>query len=80
MIVAVKDDLEIEVTVEGQKVNIEMPSMQDILFLWEGWIRQEETSAEKFLKNQYVPNPYPVLVNYFENQGWEIKETNFSQS
>ena len=80
MIVAVKDDLEIEVTVKGQKVNIEMPSMQDILFLWEGWIKQEERLAERFLKNHGVPNPYPVLVNYLEDHGWEVKETSFSQS
>jgi hypothetical protein len=80
MIVAKKDDLEIEVTVMGQKVNIEMPSMQDILFLWEGWIKQEEILAEKFLRSQYNEDPYPVLVNYLENNGWEITETNFSKS
>lgn len=80
MIIAKKDDLEIEVTVVGEKVNIEMPAMQDILFLWEGWIKQEELLAERHLKMQDTTNKYGVLANYLADNGWEIKEIKFSQS
>lgn len=80
MIIAKKDDLEIQVAVMGQKVNIEMPTMQDVLFLWESWIRQEEILAEKFLRSQHSGDPYPVLAGYLKDNGWEIREMNFSKS
>lgn len=80
MIIAVKDHLEIEVTIKGEKVKIDMPSMEDVMVLWDSWIKQEEILAERFLKARPEINPYPVLVSYFQENGWEIKKTNFSQS
>ena len=80
MIVAVKDDLQIEVTVEGKKVNIELPEMRDVIFLWESWIEQEEVSAENFLRTYEVANPYPLLTDYFKTNGWDIIESRFGKS
>ena len=73
MLVAVKDDLRIEVTVLGQEVKIYMPEMEDVLVLWASWIKQEERLAEVYLKSQYIQNPYSALKNYFQNKGWEIE-------
>ena len=72
MLIAVKDDLRIEVTVFGQEVKISMPEMEDVLILWTQWIKQEEKLAEGYLKSQYIQNPYSALKNYFQNKGWEI--------
>lgn len=80
MIVAIKDDLQIEITLEDKKVKIHMPDMQDILFLWESWIRQEEVLAENFLKNQASKDPYHLLLVYLKANGWDIIKTGFSQS
>jgi hypothetical protein len=72
MLIAIKDDLRIEVTVLGQEVKICMPEMEDVLILWSPWIKHEERQAEVYLKSQYIQNPYSALKNYFENKGWEI--------
>jgi hypothetical protein len=72
MLIAIKDDLRIEVTVLGQEVKIYMPEMEDVLILWAPWIKQEEKLAEGYLNSQYIQNPYSALKNYFENKGWEI--------
>ena len=81
MIVAKKDELKIKVRVEGRtKVNIEIPEMQDVLFLWESWIKQEEISVEKFLRTSVSTDPYLVLVDYLEANGWEILHKGFSSS
>jgi hypothetical protein len=74
MIVVVKDDLKMQVTVFDERVSIAMPEMEDVIILWSAWIRQEEKLAEIFLKSQYVQNPYPALKNYFQEKGWEIKQ------
>ena len=74
MLVAIKDDLTIQVTVFDHKVNIAMPGMEDIIWLWNSWIQDEERSAEKYLRSQYIENPYPLLSDYFEKKGWEITE------
>jgi hypothetical protein len=73
MLIAVKDNLKIEITVFGQEVKIEMPEMNDVIILWSNWIKQEEDLAETFLKSQYIQNPYPALKDYFEDKGWEVK-------
>ena len=80
MIVAVKDDLQIEVTVEGEKVNIELPDMRDVIFLWESWIEQEKISAENFLRTHELNNPYRLLADYFKTNGWEVIESGFGKS
>jgi hypothetical protein len=74
MIVAVKDDLKIQVTVADKKVNIEMPEMEDVLVLWNKWIQQEERMAESFLRSQYESNPYCALKDYFLGKGWYIEQ------
>jgi hypothetical protein len=73
MLVAVKDDLRIQVSVLGQEVKIYMPEMEDVLVLWTSWIKQEERLAEIYLQSQYIQNPYSALKNYFQNKGWEIE-------
>ena len=73
MLIAIKDDLRIEVTVLGHEVKISMPEMEDVLILWAPWIKYEERSAELYLKSQYIQNPYSALKNYFQNKGWEIE-------
>jgi hypothetical protein len=73
MLVAVKDDLRIQVSVLGQEVKINMPEMEDVLILWTSWIKQEERLAEIYLQSQYIQNPYSALKNYFQNKGWEIE-------
>lgn len=73
MLIAIKDDLRIEVTVLGQEVKISMPEMKDVLILWTPWIKQEERLAESYLQSQYIQNPYSALINYFQNKGWEIE-------
>ena len=78
MIVAVKDDLQIEITLQGGKVNIQLPDMQEVIFLWESWIEQEAVSAENFLETKGLNNPYSLLVGYFQDNGWDIVESNFS--
>ena len=72
MLVALKDHLKIQVTVSDQEVNIDMPDMEDIIFLWDQWIQHEERLAEMFLKSQYIQNPYVALKEHFKNRGWEI--------
>lgn len=72
MLVAVKDDLRIEVSILEQEVRIFMPEMEDVLILWKSWIKQEERLAELYLKSQFIQNPYSALKNYFQNKGWEI--------
>ena len=74
MLVAVKDDLKIQVKVFDQKVNIEMPEMEEVIFLWHPWIKHEERLAETFLQSQLVQNPYPALKDYFEEKGWDIEQ------
>ena len=76
MLTAVKDDLWIEVTVLGHEVKINMPGMEDVLVLWNSWIKQEERLAELYLKSEYIQNPYSALKNYFQNRGWEIRDRN----
>lgn len=73
MFIAAKDDLKIEVTVSGQQVKIEIPGMEDVIILWNSWIKQEERLAEIFLRTQYVQNPYPILKDYFLAKGWKIE-------
>ena len=73
MLIAVKDDLEIKITVFGQQVKIEMPGMEDVIMLWNNWIKQEEHLAETFLKSQYIHNPYSALKDYFKDKGWQVK-------
>ena len=73
MLIAVKDDLRIEVTVLGHEVKISILEMEDVLILWKPWIKQEERSAEVYLKSQYIQNPYSALKSYFQNKGWEIQ-------
>jgi hypothetical protein len=80
MIVAVKDHLLIEVKVLDEKVNITLPEMVDVIWLWNDWIRQEENLAESFLESHDKENYYPELANYLRNNGWEIEEMRFSQS
>ncbi len=80
MIVAIKDHLKIEVKVMDEKVNITMPDMQDVLWLWQEWIRQEENLADNFLQTHEEENYYPELANYLRDKGWEIEEVQFSQS
>jgi hypothetical protein len=72
MLVARKDDLRIEVLVSGQKVLISMPGMEDVLFLWNSWIKREEQLAESVIRSQFVQNPYAILVRYFSANGWHI--------
>lgn len=79
MIVAVKDELQIKVSVdEEHKVNIEMPDMEEVIFLWESWISQEKISVEKLLKTRLTKDPYPLLIDYLEANGWEIVQTGFN--
>ena len=56
MIVAVKDHLLIEVKVLDEKVNITLPEMVDVIWLWNDWIRQEENLAESFLESHDKEN------------------------
>lgn len=72
MLVALKDDLKIEIRVSEHRVFIEMPEMLDVIELWNSWIKYEERQAEIFLQSQYVMNPYAVLKNYFQERGWQI--------
>jgi len=78
MLIAIKDDLRIEVTVFGQEVKIYMPEMDDVLVLWTPWIKQEERLAAMYLQSQYIQNPYSALKNYFQNKGWEIEANGLS--
>ncbi len=80
MIIATKDHLKIEVKVMDEKVNITMPDMEDVIWLWNEWIKQEETLAEKFLLTHEEENYYPELANYLKDKGWEIEEIQFSRS
>jgi hypothetical protein len=75
MLVAQKDDLKIEVLVLGQNVSISMPGMEDVLILWNNWIKREEQLAESFIRSQFVQNPYTTLVRYFRENGWQIDNT-----
>jgi hypothetical protein len=73
MLVAKKDDLRIEITIREEQVEINMPGMEDVLVLWNQWIKKEERLAEGYLRSQYIQNPYSALENYFQNKGWEIQ-------
>lgn len=73
MLLAVKDHLKIQVSVLDKKVNIELHDMDEVLILWESWIRQEERLAEIHLSNQASHNPYPALEDYFTERGWRIE-------
>jgi hypothetical protein len=73
MLIAIKDDLRIDITVLGKEVKIYMPEMEEVLILWRPWIKHEERQAEGYLKSQFIQNPYSALKNYFQNKGWEVK-------
>jgi len=80
MIVAFKDHLKIHLKVKAERVNISMPEMEDVICLWNEWIRREEKLAEIFLKVHEEKDYYHQLGNYLKNKGWEIEEPDFSQS
>jgi hypothetical protein len=80
MIVAVKDHLKIHLKVKAEKVNITMPDMTDVIWLWDEWIKQEEKLAESFLEVHEEKDYYHQLANYLTKKGWEIEELKFSQS
>jgi hypothetical protein len=80
MIIAVKDHLKIHLKVKAEKVNITMPEMTDVIWLWDEWIKQEEKLAENFLELHESKDYYPQLANYLKRNGWEIEELKFSPS
>lgn len=80
MIVAVKDHLKIHLHIKAEKVNITMLEMDEVIWLWDGWIRQEEKLAENFLAIHQDKDCYNQLASYLKRKGWEIEELKFSES
>lgn len=80
MIVAIKDHLKIHLQVRAEKVNITMPEMDDVIWLWNDWIREEEKLAQNFLEIHQGEDYYNQLAHYLKRTGWEIEEHSFSDS
>lgn len=81
MILARKDYLKIKVRIDNNEdVNISLVDMEDVKFLWESWVRQEERLAQLHLQDQLSQDLYPELVSYLEKKGWVIEEIQFSKT